>query len=199
MTLKVKVNDFKSMTSYRTNKPNFLEYWVKMAKMTLKVKVNYLHFRYQPRVSQDACLVPNLVILAQIYDELTRRQAVFTRILSQNCQNDLEGQGHWPLFSKPTESIPWYMFGANLVIPTQIYDELSCGQGKVYGRLDRRRQWQYPFGLKGQGVKMVAKLQKTIFRTISSIKAGQFWYLFFIEVCLLTVWYKTKFGSQNFG
>ena len=27
-----------------------------MAKMTLKVKVNDLHFLYQPRVSQDACL-----------------------------------------------------------------------------------------------------------------------------------------------
>ena len=41
----------------RTDKPNFLELWVKMAKMTLKVKVNDLHFQYQPRVSQDACLV----------------------------------------------------------------------------------------------------------------------------------------------
>ena len=29
----------------------------KMAKMTLKVKVYDLHFQYQPRVSQDACLV----------------------------------------------------------------------------------------------------------------------------------------------
>ena len=28
-----------------------------MAKMTLKVKVNDLHFQYQPRVSCDACLV----------------------------------------------------------------------------------------------------------------------------------------------
>ena len=28
-----------------------------MAKMTLKVKVNDLHFQYQPRVSHDACLV----------------------------------------------------------------------------------------------------------------------------------------------
>ena len=28
-----------------------------MAKMILKVKVNDLHFQYQPRVSQDACLV----------------------------------------------------------------------------------------------------------------------------------------------
>ena len=30
------------------------------------------------------------------------------------------------------------MFGANLVIPPQICDELSCGQGKVYGRMDGR-------------------------------------------------------------
>ena len=43
--------------SYRTDKPNFLEFFVKMAQMTLNVKVNDLHFQYQPRVSQDACLV----------------------------------------------------------------------------------------------------------------------------------------------
>ena len=34
----------------------------------------------------------NLVILAQIYGELSRREAEFPRILSQNGQNDLEGQ-----------------------------------------------------------------------------------------------------------
>ena len=45
------------MTSYLTDKPNFLEFWVKMAKMTSKVKVNDLHFQYQLRVSHDACLV----------------------------------------------------------------------------------------------------------------------------------------------
>ena len=45
------------MTSYCADKPNFLEFWVKMAKMTLKVKVNDLHFQYQPRVSHDARLV----------------------------------------------------------------------------------------------------------------------------------------------
>ena len=44
------------MTSYRADKSNFLEFWVKMAKMTLKVKVNDPYFRYQPRVSHDACL-----------------------------------------------------------------------------------------------------------------------------------------------
>ena len=43
--------------SYCVDKPNFLEFWVKLAKMTLKIKVNDLHFQYQPRVSQDACLV----------------------------------------------------------------------------------------------------------------------------------------------
>ena len=35
----------------------------------------------------------NLVIVAQISDELLCRQAKFPRILSQNDQNDLEGQG----------------------------------------------------------------------------------------------------------
>ena len=75
----------------------------------------------------------NLVILAQIYDKLSCGQAKCPRILSQN---GLEGQGLWPLFSIPTESIPWCMFGANLVIPAQICDKLSSGQGKVYGRTD---------------------------------------------------------------
>ena len=78
----------------------------------------------------------NLVIVAQIYDELLCGQAKFPRILSQNGQNDLEDQGQWPLFSIPTESIPWCMFCANLVIPAQICDELSCRQGKVYGRTE---------------------------------------------------------------
>ena len=35
----------------------------------------------------------NLVILAQIYDELSGRQAKFPQIFSQNGHNDLEGQG----------------------------------------------------------------------------------------------------------
>ena len=78
----------------------------------------------------------NLVILAQIYDELLRGQSEFPKILSQNGQNDFEGQGQWPPFSLPAESIPGRMFGANFVIPAQTCDELSCGQGKVYGRTD---------------------------------------------------------------
>ena len=43
--------------SYRVDKSNFLEFYVKMAKMTLKVKVNHPYFQYQARVTQDACLV----------------------------------------------------------------------------------------------------------------------------------------------
>ena len=105
-----------------------------------------------PAESIPGCMFgANFVILAQIYDELSCRQAEFPRILSQN---DLEGQGQWPLFSITTKSIPWCMFGANLVISAQICDELSCGQGKVYGRTDGHGQRQYPFRLKGQGGKM---------------------------------------------
>ena len=47
----------KPVKSYHVEKPNFLELWVKVAKMTLKVKVNYPYFRYQLRISHDACLV----------------------------------------------------------------------------------------------------------------------------------------------
>ena len=80
----------------------------------------------------------NLVNRAYIYDELSCVQAKCPRILSQNSQNDLEGQGQWPLFSIPAENIPWCMFGANLVIPAQICEDLCCGQSKVYGRTDGR-------------------------------------------------------------
>ena len=43
--------------SYRADKPNFLKFWVKMAKMTLKVIVDDLHFQYQLIASHDPCLV----------------------------------------------------------------------------------------------------------------------------------------------
>ena len=81
-----------------------------------------------PAESNPGCMFgANLVILAQICDELLCGQDKFHRILSQNGQNDLEGQSQWPPFSILTESIPWCMFCANLVIQAQIWDELSCG------------------------------------------------------------------------
>ena len=101
----------------------------------------------------------NLLIVAQTQYQLFCGIAKFHKILSGNGQNDLKGQGRWPPFSIPTESIPGCMFSANLVIPAQVCD----GQGKVYGQTegradgqaDRRRQRQYPFGLKGQGLKII--------------------------------------------
>ena len=80
------------MTSYGVDKLNYQEFEVKMAKITLKIKVNGLHF------------------------------------------------------SIPTESILWCMFGANLVIPAQISDELLYGQSKVYERTDREMDRQTDAG-----------------------------------------------------
>ena len=107
----------------------------KMAKMTLKVKVNDLHFLYQPRVSQDACLEQIWWFLLKSVTSY-RGQAEFPIIVSKNGQNDLEGQCRWSPFSIPADSIPGCMFRANLVIPAQTYDQLLCRQGKVYGQTD---------------------------------------------------------------
>ena len=60
-----------------------------------------------------------------------------------------------PIFN--TNRISWYMFGAILVIPAEICDELSCEQGKVNGhdqQTDWRRQWQYSSAWKANGVKI---------------------------------------------
>ena len=47
----------KSVRSYQECKPNFLEFQVKMAKMTLKVKISDPHIQYQLWIFNDACLV----------------------------------------------------------------------------------------------------------------------------------------------
>ena len=47
----------KSVLSYHADKQSLLEFYVEMAKMTLKGKLNDLHFQYQLEVSQHACLV----------------------------------------------------------------------------------------------------------------------------------------------
>ena len=100
----------------------------------------------------------NLVNLTQICRELLRGQAEFPKIVSQNGQNDLEGQSQWPPFSIPAENIPGYMFSTDLVIPAQIVtsyraDKVKFTDRRTDGHTGRRRQQQCPFGLKGQGVK----------------------------------------------
>ena len=72
----------------------------------------------------------NLVILSQIHYKLSCRKAKFHRILKQDSQNYLEGHSQWSLFSIPTESISGCMFGANLEIPVEIYEELSHRQAE---------------------------------------------------------------------
>ena len=90
------------------------------------------------------------MILAQINLKLLCRQAKFPRILSHNGQNYLEGQGQWPSFSITAEKIPGCMFGANLVILAQIYDELPRGRAKFprilsqSGQNDLESQGQWP-------------------------------------------------------
>ena len=138
----------------------FLESWDEMAKWLWRSRsMSPVFNTSQKNIKMHIWC--KLVILAQILYTLLRRQTKFPRILSQNGQNDPEGQGQRPLYSIPAESIPWCMFGANLVFPTQICDESSCRQDKVYGRTDRqavrRTDRQYPLGLKGQGVKCIWK------------------------------------------
>ena len=122
--------------SYGTDKPNFLEFKVKMAKNDLECEGQWPPFSILAQSIPGCTFGANLVILAQICDELWHGQAKFPRIQSKNGQNDIEWQGQWPPFSIPAESIPGCMFGANMVIPVQTCDELSCGQGKFYGRTD---------------------------------------------------------------
>ena len=138
------------------DKPNFLEFWVKMAKITLKAKVNDPYFQYQAGIFHDACLVQIWWFQPKSVIELSWGQSKFPRILSQNGQNDFESQGQWPLFSMPAENIPgcmhvWCKFDDNSsnlwrVIVRTRYSSWTDGWK------DRQRQRQYPFGLKVQGV-----------------------------------------------
>ena len=66
----------------------------------------------------------NLVILAQICDELSRRQAEFPTILSKMAKMTVKVKVNDHHFQYQLRSIPWCIFGANLVISVQICDEL---------------------------------------------------------------------------
>ena len=62
------------MTSYRADKDILGRVYQFKSKMTLKIKVNHTHFQKQPYLSQD------LVILAEIGDEMTDRRTELTAI-----------------------------------------------------------------------------------------------------------------------
>ena len=114
--------------------------------MTLKVKVNDLHAFSIPAESIPGCMFgANLVILAQIYDELSCKQAKFPIILSQNGQNDLEGQGQWPLFQyQPRVShgaclvqIWWFQLKS---VTSYRADKVKFMDGQTDGRIDGQTQ-----------------------------------------------------------
>ena len=95
----------------------------------------------QPNALKARSMIPifntSREILDQTHYKLLRGQTKFPRILSQNGQSSLEGQGQWPPFSITLAgSVPGCICGANLVITAQISNELSCGQNKVHGQTD---------------------------------------------------------------
>ena len=92
-----------------------------------------------------------------------------------------------PIFNTSWE-IPKMHILCNLVIPVQVCDELSCRQGKVYRRMDaqmdRHRQWLYPFGLKGQAVKINSVFQC---QNLTLICSGHGYYQCF-NICVWIYW-----------
>ena len=63
------------------NKPTVLEFWVKMAKITFKVKAKRHVFSIPDESILECMFGASLLIPAQICDELSHRQAEFPRIL----------------------------------------------------------------------------------------------------------------------
>ena len=95
----------------------------------------------------------NLVIAAEIYYKLSHGKAKFPQNLSQNGQNDLEGQ-MISIFNTNRSSIPQCMFGENSVILAQICYSYHVDKVKFTDR--QTDVWmEHPFILKGEGVKMV--------------------------------------------
>ena len=115
----------------------FLEFWIEIAKWPWKSRSMIAVF--------DTSLKNTKMYICYKFGDCSSsplQVIVRTNWNSENSianwQNDLEGQGQSFLFSIPAKCIPGCMFGANLVILVHICDELSCGQGNVYGLMDGR-------------------------------------------------------------
>ena len=76
----------------------------------------------------------------------------FLEVWDKNSQNDLEGQSRRPSFPIPSESIPWSMFGSNTWRHHMDKQKFTADR-RAKGRRDRRMQWRYRCGMKGQRVK----------------------------------------------
>ena len=95
----------------------------------------------------------NLGILAQMCDELWRGQAKFPRILSQNGHNDLHFQYRLRV-SQDACLVQIWWFQPKILWRVIVRTSKSLRTDR---RTDRRRQRQYPLGLKVQGVKFVVR------------------------------------------
>ena len=102
------------------------------------------------------------------------------RILSQNGQNDLEGQGK--LSPIPTKSIPWCMFGAN-VWRVLLWTRLSS---RMNGRTDGQTQaTTIPLRPERSNVKMknLAKYYSILKSNLIDTKNISFWRSTLIICC----------------
>ena len=108
-----------------------------MAKMALKVKVIDFHFHYQPRVSQDACL-----------EQIKWFQ--LKPVTSYRVDNVKFTDGRT---DKRTDVFQYEQTHNMMQVWTGKLSELQLPV-RTDRQTDRRKQRQYPFGLKGQGVKM---------------------------------------------
>ena len=98
----------------------------------------------------------NLVILAWIGDELSRRQAQNGVNFDFEVKFDLEGHGQSPPKTIRILTKVFYTYGLDLVLLIWTDDELWRGQGSDYRtqtdiQADRRRQRQYPKAKTGLG------------------------------------------------
>ena len=111
------------------------------ARLSVKVPKNLEGHDQSRSFSKAALLVPrctigaNLVILAEIGDELLCRQDHFGARLSVKVPNDLEGHDQSRPFSKAALLVPRCTIGANFVILAETSEELLRRQGHFGSRI----------------------------------------------------------------
>ena len=142
---------------------HFLEFWVEMTEWLWRSRSMTPIFNTAERIL--VCIFrANLLILTQIRYKLSRGQAAFPRIMSKNGQMTLKIKANDPHVSYQL----WVSQHACLVQIwwLQLKSVTSyCAENfkfterwtnrRTGGQTAGRRQWQYPFGLKSQGVKAV--------------------------------------------
>ena len=117
----------------------FCRILIRIGQMTLNAKDN------------DPFIKDNLVIISQIHYKVLHRQSKFSRIRIQSGHNDPQGQGEWPIFSKPADSIPECMLCETFLYQFKsVLSEVSCRQVEFViilsqsAQIDMGNQSQWP-------------------------------------------------------